>query len=48
MADDFREFVLASGDDVLLKIMKDVPLEAITKITKFAEARKRRSQASED
>jgi superfamily II DNA or RNA helicase len=42
MADDFREFVLSSGDDVLLKIMKDVPLEAITKITQFAEARKRR------
>ena len=42
MAEEFREFVLASGDDFLIKIMKDVPLEAISKITKFAEARRRK------
>lgn len=44
MADEFREFVLASGDDFLVKIMRDVPLEAISKITKFAEARRRKSE----
>ncbi len=41
MADDFREFVLKSGDDNLLRIMRDLPLEALTKITQFAEARKK-------
>lgn len=44
MAEDFREFVLASGDDFLIKIMRDVPIEAISKITKFAEARRRKEQ----
>jgi ribosomal protein L40E len=44
MAEDFREFILASGDDFLVKIMRDVPLEAISKITKFAEARRRKSE----
>lgn len=48
MAEDFREFVLASGDDFLIKIMKDVPLEAISKITKFAEARRRKGQSEDE
>lgn len=47
MADDFREFVLASGDDFLIKIMKDVPLEAISKLAKFAEARRRKGDADQ-
>lgn len=41
MADDFRDFVLKSGDENLLRIMKDLPLEALTKITQFAEARRK-------
>jgi superfamily II DNA or RNA helicase len=45
MADDFRDFVLASGDDFLIKIMRDVPLEAISKLAKFAEARRRREES---
>lgn len=45
MAEDFREFVLASGDDFLVKIMRDVPIEAISKIAKFAEARRRQDES---
>ena len=41
MAGDFREFVLKSGDENLLRLMRDLPPEALTKITQFAEARKR-------
>lgn len=45
MADDFRDFVLSSGDEFLIKIMRDVPIEAISKITKFAEARRRKEES---
>jgi superfamily II DNA or RNA helicase len=41
MANDFKEFVLKSGDETLFRIMRDLPLEALTKITQFAEARRR-------
>lgn len=41
MAEDFRDFVLKSGDENLLRIMRDLPAEALTKITQFAEARRR-------
>lgn len=44
MAEDFRDFVLKSGDETLVRIMRDLPLEALTKITQFAEARKRSKQ----
>jgi hypothetical protein len=41
MANDFRDFVLKSGDETLFRIMRDLPIEALTKLTQFAEARRR-------
>jgi|TARA_Y100000815_G_scaffold231428_1_gene221607 superfamily II DNA or RNA helicase len=45
MAEDFREFVLKSGDENLLRIMRDLPAEALTRLTQFAEARKRSKES---
>ncbi len=47
MAEDFRDFVLKSGDETLFRIMRDLPMEALTKLTQFAEAR-RRTRADDD
>lgn len=47
MADDFREFVFKSGDENLVRIIRDLPLEALSKITQFAEARRRQREGED-